>query len=575
LSRAATSDVMAHEIIHGMQDLGLITRQDVETFGGNERIAYAYQKWVADGKHKTKTGILERIGDFLGRTIDALKATFGSQEAKQANVLRGVNAGKAVAKRATVRRVKTPQFKNWFGDWQNDPANASKVVNKSGKPLEVFHGTLSDKFGTFEKREHGAMAAGNGFYFAEDPTIAKSFFVSSLHPGHGHLITAHLNIRKPFDFDTTVGKTDVTKMGSAVRKIGGSWAETEFHHFLKERIDKLALPPETITGYVIWNAAREAVGKNHANDVLSAMGYDGLVHTSQDNFGGVRDNYPSNHKANVGRVWVAFAPNQIKHSKENRGSFDPENPDMRFGGPIEGDKEARAVKDVAVIQKALAGPKSSDIPIDDPRRIGLMLHALSDKRHAIHKVFRSGKIAAAISYHIDHGEVVIDHVGSLVKGAGREAVEKVVGYAARRSLPIRVFGKDESAKRFWDHLGLDRDNNEHVLNVAQVRDWSKRTRHAQPKPSDKDVATLTKALSAPKPVAFDPKHPDIRYNAANSRRPRTRHMASKSDVELFREQLIARGFAVMEPVKELFAKENETRRTVTRLSQILKQRKVT
>lgn len=41
-------------------------------------------------------------------------------------------------------QVRTPAFKQWFGDWENDPANASKVVNeKTGEPLVVYHGTTA------------------------------------------------------------------------------------------------------------------------------------------------------------------------------------------------------------------------------------------------------------------------------------------------------------------------------------------------------------------------------------------------------------------------------------------------
>lgn len=34
-------------------------------------------------------------------------------------------------------QVRTPQFKRWFGDWENDPAHASKVVDGNGEPLVV------------------------------------------------------------------------------------------------------------------------------------------------------------------------------------------------------------------------------------------------------------------------------------------------------------------------------------------------------------------------------------------------------------------------------------------------------
>jgi len=41
------------------------------------------------------------------------------------------------------RLVRTPEFKAWFGDWENDPQNASKVVDKNGEPLVVYHGSRS------------------------------------------------------------------------------------------------------------------------------------------------------------------------------------------------------------------------------------------------------------------------------------------------------------------------------------------------------------------------------------------------------------------------------------------------
>jgi hypothetical protein len=37
--------------------------------------------------------------------------------------------------------VRTPQFRAWFGDWENDPENASKVVDENGEPLVVYHAT--------------------------------------------------------------------------------------------------------------------------------------------------------------------------------------------------------------------------------------------------------------------------------------------------------------------------------------------------------------------------------------------------------------------------------------------------
>ena len=37
--------------------------------------------------------------------------------------------------------VRTRQFKEWFGDWENEPENASKIVDENGEPMVVYHGT--------------------------------------------------------------------------------------------------------------------------------------------------------------------------------------------------------------------------------------------------------------------------------------------------------------------------------------------------------------------------------------------------------------------------------------------------
>ena len=46
--------------------------------------------------------------------------------------------------------VKTDEFKKWFGDWENDPKNSSKIVGKNGEPLVVYHGTYLEN-GRYEK----------------------------------------------------------------------------------------------------------------------------------------------------------------------------------------------------------------------------------------------------------------------------------------------------------------------------------------------------------------------------------------------------------------------------------------
>lgn len=47
-------------------------------------------------------------------------------------------------------QVRTKAFKDWFGDWENNPKDASKAVDENGEPLVVYHGTPKN-FSTFKE----------------------------------------------------------------------------------------------------------------------------------------------------------------------------------------------------------------------------------------------------------------------------------------------------------------------------------------------------------------------------------------------------------------------------------------
>lgn len=94
-------------------------------------------------------------------------------------------------------------FKSWFGDWEHDHNNSSKVIDdktrepketseisgqaskvmKDGKPLVMYHGTGGGSFDAFEKRWGEATGAkseenllyGPGMYFTESQEIAGEY----------------------------------------------------------------------------------------------------------------------------------------------------------------------------------------------------------------------------------------------------------------------------------------------------------------------------------------------------------------------------------------------------------------
>ena len=74
--------------------------------------------------------------------------------------------------------VRTKNFKRWFGDWENDPENASKVVDENGEPKVVFHGgnwrpILEEPGKAVFNMRSGLM--GRGAYFTDNFTTAADF----------------------------------------------------------------------------------------------------------------------------------------------------------------------------------------------------------------------------------------------------------------------------------------------------------------------------------------------------------------------------------------------------------------
>lgn len=65
--------------------------------------------------------------------------------------------------------VRTPQFKAWFGDWENDPNNASKVVDKNGEPLVVYHGS-NKRFTKFKDSQYD-----NYIFFTNDKSHSELY----------------------------------------------------------------------------------------------------------------------------------------------------------------------------------------------------------------------------------------------------------------------------------------------------------------------------------------------------------------------------------------------------------------
>ena len=77
--------------------------------------------------------------------------------------------------------VRSKEFISWFGDWEKDPANASKVLDENGEPLVVYRGfnKKSDKGNVFKfgvnRFKNNRLANRFGHYFTNSKEVAKEY----------------------------------------------------------------------------------------------------------------------------------------------------------------------------------------------------------------------------------------------------------------------------------------------------------------------------------------------------------------------------------------------------------------
>lgn len=202
------------------------------------------------------------------------------------------------------KQIHSENFKRWFGDWENDPENASKVVDENGKPLVVYHQTNAKRWINRETGEdwekldwRKKMEWENksqeewedaweeqDFYTFDDRYARQSiempaiFFSPENDPHHEYgnrTIAVYLNMRNP------------------------------------------AINPDIPNRGVTDTAGRDAM------EALKAQGYDGFIRTDED--------------GNILEYGV-FDSNQVKSATENNGEFDPGNPDIRFSVSEESQK---------------------------------------------------------------------------------------------------------------------------------------------------------------------------------------------------------------------------------------------
>lgn len=205
-------------------------------------------------------------------------------------------------------QTETENFKKWFGDWQNDPAKASKVVNADGTPKVVYHGTSNGGFSVFDTYGGKFGLFGIGSYFTDNQEVARSY----TEKGRGtnpQVYSAYLDIRNPIDMD---GAADISMWAEAAPDAAdyfkGCTTNEDCFKALKEYCQDEMMYRDEAQDFIM--------------ETIQGMGFDGITHIGGGRF---NKNDETRH-----RVYIVFEPEQVKSATDNVGTFDKGNSDIRY-----------------------------------------------------------------------------------------------------------------------------------------------------------------------------------------------------------------------------------------------------
>lgn len=186
------------------------------------------------------------------------------------------------------------QFKRWFGDWKGGKRNVSKVVNRDGSPRVVYHYTDADfeAFDTSKSGSNQGVTHGDGIYVSTNPA-------EFAYAGKNRL-DLYASIKKPFEMQLTKSQAE-----RVYDKYFAPYHDDKYKTYRPHVIEKLQSRSR------VFDYLSEAAdnGGVRTSDILKELGYDG-VHD--------------------GSEWVAFDSTQLKSATDNIGTFDKDNPKLKY-----------------------------------------------------------------------------------------------------------------------------------------------------------------------------------------------------------------------------------------------------
>ena len=185
-------------------------------------------------------------------------------------------------------QVRTKAFKEWFGDWENDPANASKVVDENGEPLVVYHNTPFEFNGIFDMDHKSRIMPWTSEPFGHVGTQKTANTIK------GTQFALFLNIKNPLETSDFVHET-VSSMLSELYKQGIISREN----------------------YSLFRG----ISNSELRNLMLSLGYDGTKYENKAEKGGTSYSF--------------ITPNQIKSATNNVGTFSTTDDNIRHSSITE------------------------------------------------------------------------------------------------------------------------------------------------------------------------------------------------------------------------------------------------
>lgn len=188
-----------------------------------------YFRAINEGKYANKEEKIKSLDEsrlrqeeYTPEMLDILK----NSRDEQGNLLAPNKKPSNLTERQYIH-VRTKAFKEWFGDWENNPEEASKVVDENGEPLVVYHGTNS-QWTTYNPNLFGS-ATDEGYY-------GKGLYLSSVKGKamqYGNVMELFVNMRNPFivGIDSTLDMDESTRRGEIANMFNRENAPDELKQY--------------------------------------------------------------------------------------------------------------------------------------------------------------------------------------------------------------------------------------------------------------------------------------------------------------------------------------------------------